>query len=48
MISLRGISKTYELPGRPVGHGAQDVDLTIDRGEFMVITGRSGSARRRC
>jgi ABC-type lipoprotein export system ATPase subunit len=45
MISLRGISKTYELPGGQSVKALSDVDLTIDRGEFMVITGRSGSGK---
>ena len=45
MISLRGISKTYELPGgRPV-EALRGVDLKIERGEFVVVTGRSGSGK---
>jgi ABC-type lipoprotein export system ATPase subunit len=45
MISLRGISKTYELPGGQSVKALSDVDLKIERGEFLIITGRSGSGK---
>jgi len=45
MICLRGVTKTYEM-GRfqPVA-ALRSIDLDIDRGEFVVITGRSGAGK---
>ena len=44
MIELSGISKVYELGG--VAYPAlTDVDLTIERNEFLALTGASGSGK---
>ncbi|NLE44315.1 MAG: ABC transporter ATP-binding protein [Chloroflexi bacterium] len=45
MIELHGVSKTYTLGKGVEVHAVQDVDLTVDRGEFAIITGRSGSGK---
>ena len=44
MIELRGISKVYQLGG--VDYPAlTDIDLTIERNEFLALTGASGSGK---
>jgi ABC-type lipoprotein export system ATPase subunit len=45
VISLRNISKVYELRDGPTIAALQDVDLEIGAGEFLVIIGRSGSGK---
>ena len=45
MISLRGVAKTYELPGGEPVAALRDIDLQVDRGEFLVVTGRSGAGK---
>ena len=45
MISLRGVAKTYELPGGQPVPALRDIDLQVERGEFLVITGRSGAGQ---
>ena len=45
MIALRGITKTYAVPGGQTITALGGVDLEIGRGEFLVITGRSGSGK---
>jgi putative ABC transport system ATP-binding protein len=43
-IALRDISKTYASPAGAFSALA-DINLTIDRGEFVVIVGQSGSGK---
>ncbi len=44
MITLRGISRTFEVGGRPV-HALRDVDLEVGAGEYVSIMGPSGSGK---
>jgi putative ABC transport system ATP-binding protein len=44
MIELRGIGKTYRL-GATEFVALSDVDLTIERNEFIALTGASGSGK---
>jgi len=44
MILLRGISRTFEVGGRPV-HALRDLDLALKRGEYLSIMGPSGSGK---
>ena len=44
MIELSGISKVYELGGTAYP-ALSDVDLTIERNEFLALTGASGSGK---
>lgn len=44
MISLRGISRTYDVGGRPV-RALRDFDLDIGAGEYVSIMGPSGSGK---
>jgi len=44
MITLKGVSKEYELVGGTVA-ALKDVDLTIDRGEYVAVMGPSGSGK---
>ena len=44
MISLSGISRTYQVGGRPV-HALHDINLTISDGEYVSIMGPSGSGK---
>ncbi|WP_159611084.1 ABC transporter ATP-binding protein [Glutamicibacter sp. JC586] len=42
MISLRGLGKTYSGSRRP---SVQDVDLEVERGEFLCLLGPSGCGK---
>jgi putative ABC transport system ATP-binding protein len=43
-IELKGVTKTY--PGANGGFDAlRDVDLTIERGDFLAVVGQSGSGK---
>jgi putative ABC transport system ATP-binding protein len=44
LIVLKGIEKHYEL-GKTTVTALRGVDLTIDKGEFTVVTGPSGSGK---
>jgi putative ABC transport system ATP-binding protein len=44
MISLKGICKEYELIGGTIT-ALKDVDLTIERGEYVAVMGPSGSGK---
>ena len=45
-IFLKRVSKDYrQEQERRVFHAVQDVDLSIDRGEFVFITGSSGAGK---
>ncbi len=44
MITLSGISRTFEVGGRPV-HALRDVNLDIGEGEYVSIMGPSGSGK---
>ena len=44
IIQLKGISKTYEMGDSEV-NALADVDLKIERGDFLVIVGPSGSGK---
>jgi ABC-type lipoprotein export system ATPase subunit len=45
MISLKDVSKVYELRGGAPIAALHEVDLEIQAGEFLVIIGRSGSGK---
>lgn len=45
MIALNSVSKTYMLKKQTVVPAVSDVSLTVQRGEFVVVTGRSGSGK---
>jgi len=44
MIQLESVSRDYVTQAGTV-HALRDVDLTIDRGEFIAIMGQSGSGK---
>ena len=44
MIKLEGITKTYDL-GSSTVDAVKNIDLTIDRGEYIAIMGPSGSGK---
>jgi putative ABC transport system ATP-binding protein len=44
LIEVRGLTKLYRM-GDAVVHALDGVDLTIERGEFVAITGASGSGK---
>ncbi|MFT3840649.1 MAG: ABC transporter ATP-binding protein [Myxococcaceae bacterium] len=44
LIELKGITKVYEL-GKTQVPALKGIDLTIDKGEFTVVTGPSGSGK---
>lgn len=43
-IEVHGLSKNYQM-GEVVVHAAQNMDFSIDEGEFVVILGPSGSGK---
>ena len=43
-LELRGVSKLFDGGPTPV-HALRDIDLTVDQGEYVVITGPSGSGK---
>lgn len=44
LIECRGLCKNYDMGGEVI-HALRDVDLRIDRGEHVAITGASGSGK---
>ncbi len=44
VVELRGVHKTYRL-GAHVIRALQGVDLTVERGELLALTGPSGSGK---
>jgi putative ABC transport system ATP-binding protein len=44
VIYLRGVTKTYDTPAGPFA-ALSEVDLDIDAGEMVAITGKSGSGK---
>ena len=44
MIQLKNVSKFYYSKGM-IASGISKVNLTLDKGEFVVITGESGSGK---
>lgn len=44
MIELRGISRLYEVGGRPV-HALREIDLDVPAGDYVAVMGPSGSGK---
>ncbi len=44
MIELRGVSRDYDVGGRPV-HALRDVSLTVPSGGYLSVMGPSGSGK---
>ena len=44
LIDIRGLSKIYEGDGEPI-IAIDDIDLSIDEGEYLAIIGPSGSGK---
>jgi ABC-type lipoprotein export system ATPase subunit len=45
LITLRGVSKVYQPKKKRPVVAVEEIDLSIDRGQFVIITGRSGSGK---
>src|SRR2546426_12634420 len=45
MIELKSVSKHYRLSGDVLVKAVDDLNLTIQDGEFAMIVGRSGSGK---
>ena len=44
MIKVEGVNKTFELGDQTV-HALRDINLTIERGEYLSVMGPSGSGK---
>lgn len=44
MIELRALCKSYNLGGEPV-HALQDIQLTVEQGDYLSVVGPSGSGK---
>jgi len=44
MIKLEGVTKIYRLGRREV-YGVRDLNLTVEKGEFVVVVGPSGCGK---
>ncbi len=45
MIKIRNLCKSFQRPGEPLLQVLQEVDFTVDEGEFVAIVGPSGSGK---
>ena len=45
IVQVKGICKTFEIPGRPPIHALQNVTNHVDKGEVLVVIGPSGSGK---
>jgi polar amino acid transport system ATP-binding protein len=45
IVQVKGICKTFEIPGRPPIHALQNVTNQVDKGEVLVVIGPSGSGK---
>jgi NitT/TauT family transport system ATP-binding protein len=45
LLELRHVSKRYDAPGEQQVSVLQDIDLTVEEGEFVAILGPSGSGK---
>ena len=45
MFDLKQVTKTYPLDGTNPVTAVRELSLSVKRGEFLVITGRSGSGK---
>lgn len=44
LIDIRGVSRTYATAGKSFS-ALSNIDLSIDKGEFVVVVGQSGSGK---
>jgi ATP-binding cassette subfamily B protein len=44
-LQVRGLTYHYATPNNGIAAGIEDVSLTVNRGDFVVITGRVGSGK---
>ena len=45
MIEFKKVSRHYEAKGQATVHALREVDLTIDQGDFLAVTGESGCGK---